>query len=200
MAFFYPPPPPFIGARQPYAPHLGLPQSGPLPSQPPPLGRLSYQIIDGVWRLDPVTVISLASFAGLQSTATNGPWFNPSLSIIRSAWHQQPYPVTWQRPMADLIPAAAVASQPPPISKVIYRLLVEANHPQRYQIPHPPSAVPSQPIVTGVDVSAALCTRGFGRSSTITNLTLRFFDIAPGNVPVGTLGRLGIRSITGRFT
>lgn len=45
MGYFYPPPTVFVGGAQPYGPHLGLPQSGPIPSQPPPLAQFPYQII-----------------------------------------------------------------------------------------------------------------------------------------------------------
>src|SRR5437868_1037945 len=33
--FFYPPPPAYVGGRQPHAPRLGLVQSGPTPDAPP---------------------------------------------------------------------------------------------------------------------------------------------------------------------
>jgi hypothetical protein len=78
MSHFRAPPPAFIGGRQPNAPRLGLPQSGPTPQPPPPSGAVAAA----------------------------------SLSLIISAW--QPYaPAQPQTRIAPLIPAAAVASQPP---------------------------------------------------------------------------------------
>jgi hypothetical protein len=53
QGFFYTPPPRFIGGRQPFAPALGQPQSGPVPGQPIPCGPLSaanLSVISRSWQ------------------------------------------------------------------------------------------------------------------------------------------------------
>lgn len=114
---FYPLPPTFIGGRQPYAPKLGQVQSGPAPSNPPPINRASFRIIDARHREDPWTIIDVCSIAPLLSTPAvpdnPPPRSFANQRVIFGQWElsSRPLPITTK--VAPLLPAAAAPDNPP---------------------------------------------------------------------------------------
>lgn len=102
--YFYGPPPTFIGGRQPYAPKLGLAQSGPdaVASQVP-INRASLAIVDAAWRAENLPHI-------------RGEYFAPTLPII-----SQPPPISraalwnidakWREDIITVISLSSLAPQ-----------------------------------------------------------------------------------------
>lgn len=121
MGHFYPPPPTFIGGRQPYAPPLGLVQSGPVPQAPPQRGAIAVAtlgILISSWQPPYARAQGSATIAPLipVQTASTPPVQNKTLFAILGTWNLDPYIVI-------SLPSAAgnvgiTPDQPPSVSQV----------------------------------------------------------------------------------
>lgn len=117
MSHFRVPPPVFIGARQPYAPRLGIPQSGPTPQPPPligPMAAASFSLIVAAWqpyapaqpqtRIAPLIPAAAAPSQPPVQTRTNA-------AIVQDSWNVQfAVPQGFAR-IAPLLPVAATVQQ-----------------------------------------------------------------------------------------
>lgn len=114
---FYQSPPTFIGGRQPYAPPLGQVQSAPAPSNPPPINRASWRIIEARYRDDPWTIIHVCSIApALQTPATPDnppPRSYANQRLISGLWDIPSRPLPLGIKVAPLLPAPAAPDNAP---------------------------------------------------------------------------------------
>lgn len=109
---FYKLPPTFIGGRQPYAPQLGVAQSGPVPDDPPPLSRVMLGVALAAWIPAAYALPSAAKIAPLipaEAVASQPPPNRAHLSIIHSHWTRDPITVI------SLTSVASVLATPPQI-------------------------------------------------------------------------------------
>lgn len=115
MGHFYNLPPAFIGGAQPYAPRLGIPQSGPAPTPPPPNQAAIYQLILSIW------------WPPTRSTKSHGgPDIVPPVSSVPPAitipsaifawWAHDPMTII-TLPSAAGAPGPPPPDQPPPVSQ-----------------------------------------------------------------------------------
>lgn len=186
MGYFYPPPPTFIGGRQPYAPPLGQIQSGPLPQAPPLRGAFALAtlgVILSTWQtpffeaqgagdiaplLPPTPVVS-------QPPARS----NATQAIIQSCWVADS---TTLIPLCSIAPfvAAAIAGQPPQPLPINLQTILQAWQPAFFEAQGAGDIAPTLPIVNTAPV------RSFVNLSTVLQAWIPPFlesqgasDIAP---------------------
>lgn len=110
---FYPPPPVFVGGRQPYAPALGIAQSGPTPDNPPRRSLATLGIVLASWvqaSYPPPVAAKIAPLIPAAVVSGPPPAIRAYDSVIVSSWAQR-----WTLPpqSADFAPLAPVISSPP---------------------------------------------------------------------------------------
>lgn len=159
MGWWTPPPPVWVGARQPFAPPLGLPQSGPVPQAPPLRGALqaqNLQILLNAWTPAYFFAQGAGDIAAVLpiSTAPSQP---PPISRVPQAIYAK-----WNEgySLSITMPSAAgnvsvTPDQPPPTSSTNLYLLTRSWQPPTFypqssariapNLPAPPA--PSQPPV-----------------------------------------------------
>lgn len=138
MGYFYPPPPPLIGGKQPYAPALGLVQSGPVPQAPPLRGAIAvatFGIILSSWQPSFLPVQGAGHIAPLLQAAagvSQPPPLNRSAqSVIQAAWQQDPTTII---SLTSVAPFAAGPVTPPQPSGVNLQLILQAWQPPPYVV------------------------------------------------------------------
>lgn len=130
MATFYPPPPVFIGGAQPFAPRLGIAQSGPTPQPPPirgPLVAATFALLIGSWTPGPQPAQGSPRFVRPPPPVISQPPVktNALLGVIRSTWE---LPFVLPQVGADVAPLlpAPVIAPPLPVPNAALRLIVDA--------------------------------------------------------------------------
>lgn len=172
---FYPPPSTFIGGRQPYAPPLGLVQSGLAPSAPPPVNRASLQIIEARYRVDPTTVIYVGSIAPLLQTPAvpdnPPPSSYANQRVILGRWELPYRPIQGVSKLAPLLAPAVTPDNPPRFGYSVRNTILASWVPPYRPIPR----LQISEIVTEVapdttpDAFSFTDQSGVARSSTITS-------------------------------
>lgn len=145
-----PPDPTFIGGRQAFAPRLGIPQSGPTPSQPPAKTNVFFTIRDA-WNPAAYALPQAGEIAGVLATAevASQP---PPLNLgayyeIRRLWDQQPYALPEGASFAPLAPAPITADAPPVQSLAAFYAIRQLWEPQPYALPQAADFAPLVPEV-----------------------------------------------------
>ena len=116
---FYPPPPVFIGGRQPYQPKLGLAQSGPVPQAPPiraaaaVLALLVQSWQPAAYALPQRTQIAPLIPAAAQSSSPPA-LAGTNLSIVIRAWDAPQNQLQFRPGMAPNAPAQSAQPLKPP--------------------------------------------------------------------------------------
>jgi len=112
MSHFRVPPPVFVGGRQPYAPRLGIAQSGPTPDQPPVLTRANLAIVLDSWKLPfayPQGYQEIAPLVPVAAAPSGPPIRSNNLTpAILAAWVTQPTAISLASFAGQL-----VSDQPP---------------------------------------------------------------------------------------
>lgn len=118
---FYPPPPTFIGGTQPYAPRLGISQSGPVPQAPPlrgPIALATFGLLLAAWQPPFVKAQGSAQIAPLLPVAAvasnapppNGIWLRTVIEQWQPKWSSpQQVDVAPTLPRVDTAPAPSQA-------------------------------------------------------------------------------------------
>lgn len=120
MGIYHTPPPRFIGGAQPYAPKLGLPQSGPTPQAPPlrgPMQLVALYTLVASWQPKPFYVQGAGTLApNIQAVVVTPPPLKSfRYEIIRAAWN-----ATQPAMLVELESSATIGApdQPPASSAV----------------------------------------------------------------------------------
>lgn len=127
--FFYAPPPARIGGSQPYAPKLGIVQSGAAPEAPPirgPLALATLALVVSAWAPQPVRAQSSAKIAPLISTVAPAVPYSRDLQnrIVRDVWNQSVLVVLGGTQVAPLIAETPVVDSPPLTNRANINLLI----------------------------------------------------------------------------
>lgn len=159
MGYFYPPPPLFIGGKQPYAPPLGIVQSGPVPQAPPqrgPIALATLGVLISSWQppfqqaqgaSDIAPIIQTPAAPSQPPAPRNAALFN-----ILGAWQQDPITIV-------SLPSAAgnvgvTPDQPQPVGRVNFDIIrrswdiqFQLIGPARIAPLAPAPAIPDQPPI-----------------------------------------------------
>lgn len=144
---FYPPPPVFVGGRQPYAPRLLTPESGEVPNQPPVRTLVTLGIIFASW-LQPAQALPrqtrIAPFVAAEAAATNPPYTRNAIRVIDASWRNQPWTVIYVCRIAPQLETPTTPDNPPARSDVNQRVLLG-----QWQVLHRPlpSAIKVAPLL-----------------------------------------------------
>ena len=183
--WFYPPPPPFVGGRQPNAPKDGIPVSG-LPPPPPMVNGSHFTAILNNWLPGPPPVQAQRSPVSYILPAPSQPPVttrNLNAQIIRSTWD---VPVWWPLPAA--MPLASGAFPPVPNASVLSTIRASWELPVWWPLPSvkvfTPSGITPQPapLVTQFQTIVQAWTAAAPLPQTLAQLP----QSSPSNVPVST--------------
>lgn len=123
--YFYPPPPSQIGGSQPFAPRLGIVQSGPTPQAPPlrgPIALATLAVIASAWTPSDVRAQTAPKIAPLISVLTGGPPPIVRQPHIVASWSQDPVTVLYLTQIA----ANIVALDAPPVRTYVNSSIIRA--------------------------------------------------------------------------
>lgn len=125
---FYPPPPVFIGGRQPYQPKLGVPQSGPAPQAPPiRAAAVLLSILAQSWQPAAYALPPRVQIAPLVAAPSAPPArSNSALSLIIRSWDAQTNSVAGPVEIAASL-AAAAPSAPPAKQAKVYQSIIASS-------------------------------------------------------------------------
>ncbi len=154
---FYPLPPPFVGGRQPYAPSLGSPQSGPAPDAPPPLSRANLYLLARA-PMPPPFIGGQQPYAarlGQSQSVVSGPppVSNANLALIVRSYRDSQWTLIYTASIAPILAIPETIDNPPPRSyaalfSIIDRWKVVPNRPPQlkgvgqFSVPVVPDAPP----------------------------------------------------------
>lgn len=158
---FYPPPSVYVGGRQPFAPALGIAQSGPTPDNPPRRSLAALGIIFSSWVTVSVPLPAAAKIAPLipaAAAASNVPAPNrANFGIVQQHWQRDPVTVIYVCSIAPLLQTPAVPDQPPATTRVVFNSILNQWYPVHRPLQRlttiasvaPAAPVPDQPPVPG---------------------------------------------------
>lgn len=142
---FHPLPPPFIGGRQPYAPSLGLPQSGEVPQAPPQMTRVNFDAIvrSEFYPPPPTYVGGSQPYAPRLGMPQSGPASSPPLPIssanhatIVRAHGDLKWTLIYTASIAPILsPNPAAPDNPPPSSYATLNAIVRQWQPGPHRPP-----------------------------------------------------------------
>lgn len=161
--YFYPPPPSRIGGNQPYAPKLGIAQSGPSPDAPPlrgPLALATLALVVGAWTPQPVRVQTSANIAPLIPVAVASTQVPYSRLVqdrtIIDAWNQSTLVVLGGNQVAPLLFVPPQIDNPPPSTNTNLNVLIRSWQPIPYLIQGAANIAPlTQAVVANPPYSRA---------------------------------------------
>lgn len=155
--YFYPPPPSRIGGNQPYAPKLGIAQSGPTPDAPPirgPLALATLALVVSSWTPQPVRAQTSASIAPLIPAvvvSTQVPFSQQAqLKTIYDAWTASSVVVLGGSQVAPLLATPPTIDNPPPSTNINFNVLVRSWQPLPYLIEGAENIAPLVPTQVAV--------------------------------------------------
>lgn len=120
---FYPPPPTFIGGRQPYAPELWIPPSGPAPESPPVRSWAAFNAVLGTHLPQPYALPATRKIAALIPAAAI-PDAPPArgyanFKLIADQWQQ----IELRRQARPFVASLPIISAPPPVNRSNLRII-----------------------------------------------------------------------------
>jgi hypothetical protein len=171
VGYYYPPPPVSIGGAQPYAPRLGIAQSGPVPQAPPQRGSIALATL-GVILASWQPPFFVAQGAGDIAPTIPAPAVaNPPLmqnraiqTILQSSWQADPTTVVSLCSVAAFA-TPPVISQPPAVTGVNLQTILQTWQQPAFLVqgagdiaPTLPAPVVSQPPVqSGTNLRVIRC-------------------------------------------
>ncbi len=156
--YFYPLPPTNVGGRQPYAPRMGIAQSGETPQSPPVRSLAVLSLILGTLAPQAYALPSAAKIAPFipAAVADNPPVSRKNFEIIRAQLAYEPTTIIFVSAIAPTLQTPAIPDNPPVRTYVNFNGLITSWRTVHRSLPStiklapllPAPAVPDNPPVS----------------------------------------------------